>query len=852
MVLSGDAFNLHPPPTGKGRNQTNIAAKTLVYWLCVFGDMGIFEDLRYGLRALARNRAVAVVAVLSLALGIGANTTIFTLVNAVLLRPLPVEDPSTLAAVSTVDSHNPGLLLCSYLNYKDFRDQNRVFSSLLIYTTFTIDLTGHGDPQLLMAQLVSGNYFSALGVKPIIGRGFRPEEDATPGAYPVAVIGYGLWTRQFGRDPLVTARTISLNGRAFDIVGVAPPDFQGLNEMLAADVWVPMMMYQQVFPNPAWVEQRRVLMFAVAGRLKPGVSLPQAEAGIESIARELEKQYPKDNDGRSVSLTSITQAALAPKTRTMVTNVSAVLLIMSGLVLLIACANVANLLLARAAGRSKEITLRLAMGASRWRLVRQLLTESLLLAVVGGLAGLLFARWARDLVWGLRPPMFAHAGLHLDLDGRVLAYSLLVSVLTGVLFGLVPALGATRGDLATDLKERSAQPASHKPGGWNPRSVLVIFQVAFSLIALVGASLFVRSIRNAGQIDPGFDAAHLGIVVFNVGDQGYNEARGREYQNRVLELASGMPGVAAAALSRDAPFRVTSARTVLLDGQENTVSGTGRYILTTAVGLGYFRTLGIPLLRGRDLTPLDQSTSPHVAIVNQAAAAHFWPGENPLGKRLHFLGDTAPAEVVGVARNANYQTIGEKSQALIYLSLLQYYVPTSVLYIRTSGDPEAVALAVRRAMQPLDRNLLLQSESVAFTIRESLWAQRLSAGLLTVFGGLALLLATIGIYGVVSYSVSQRGREIGVRMALGATAADVQMMILGEGVRLVAIGVLLGMTIALAISRVIQSMLFVIGARDAMTFILVPSILTLVAILACWVPARRATRIDPSTALRDE
>jgi predicted permease len=814
--------------------------------------MGIFEDLRYGLRALAKNRAVAVVAVLSLALGIGANTTIFTLVNAVLLRPLPVEDPSTLAAVSTVDSQNPGLLLCSYPNYKDYRDRNQVFSSLLLYTTVTINLTGHGDPQLLMGQLVSGNYFSALGVNPMIGRGFRPEEDATPGAYPVAVISHGLWMRQFGGDPQVTSHTISLNGRAFDIVGVAPADFRGLNEMLGADVWVPMMMYPQVYPNPAWVNQRRALMFAVAGRLKPGIGLPQAQAAIGSVARELERQYPKDNAGRSVRLTSVAQAALAPKTRTIVTDVSAVLLIMSGLVLLIACANVANLLLARAAGRSREITVRLALGASRWRLIRQLLTESVVLSVIGGLGGLVVAKWARDLVWWLRPPMFSHAGLHLDLDGRVLAYSMAVSVLTGILFGIAPALRATQGDLATDLKERSGAPASHRAGSWNPRSVLVIFQVAFSLITLLGAGLFVRSIQNAAQIDPGFEASHLGIVAFNVGDQGYNEARGREYQTRVLELASAMPGVTGAALSKDAPFHVSGARTVLLDGQENTASGTGRYILTTAIGLGYFRTLGIPLVRGRDLTALDSSTSPHVAIVNEAAAAHFWPGQDPIGKRLHFLGDPAPAEVVGVARNANYQAIGEDPQAFIYLSLLQYYVPTVVMYIRTNGDPEAVALSVRHAMQPLDRNLLLQSESIGRTIRESLWAQRLCAWLLAVFGGLALLLATIGIYGVISYSVSQRVREIGVRMAMGATAGDVQVMVLREGVRLVAIGVLVGMTIAIGVSRVIQSMLFVISARDAATFVLVPSILTLVAIVACWVPALRATRIDPSTALRNE
>jgi predicted permease len=372
------------------------------------------------------------------------------------------------------------------------------------------------------------------------------------------------------------------------------------------------------------------------------------------------------------------------------------------------------------------------------------------------------------------------------------------------------------------------------------------------VIALVGAGLFVRSVRNASRIDPGFDAAHLGIVAFNVGDQGYSESRGREYQRRVLEVASAMPGVSGAALAKDTPFHVSGARTVLLEGQENTASGTGRYILTTAVGLGYFRTVGIPLLRGRDLQNLDTPTSPHVAIVNEAAAAYFWPGADPIGQRLRFLGDNAPAEVVGVARNANYQAIGEQPQAFIYLSLAQYYFPTTVLHIRTSGDPEAQAIAVRRAMQPLDPNLLLQSESVGFTIRESLWAQRLSAGLLTVFGGLALLLSTIGIYSVISYNVNQRVREIGVRMALGATAGDVQVMILREGIRLVAIGVLVGMTGAVAASRVVQSMLFVISARDAATFVLVPSILTLVAIVACWVPARRATRVDPSIALRDE
>jgi len=813
--------------------------------------MGVLEDLSYSLRALVKNRGFAVAAVLSLGLGIGANTTIFTLLNAVLLRPLPVKEPWRLAALNTLDPRNPGLWPCSYPNYQDYRDHNQVFSSLLLYSSLSLNLTGFGDPQLVMGQIVSGNYFTTLGVNAVVGRGFLPEEDASPGAYPVAVISYGLWTGQFGRDPQVTARTISLNGRAYSVVGVAPPGFQGLNELTAADVWVPMMMYQQVYPNVAWVNQRRFLLFSVVGRLKPGVSLAQAEAGLESIAQDLERQYPKDNQGRRVKLTPVSEAAISPKTRPVITSAGTVLMIISGLVLLIACGNVANLLLARAAGRGKEIAVRLALGAGRWRLIRQLLTESIVLALAGGVAGLALARWARDILWSMRPPMFTHAGVHLDVDGRVLSYNLAISVLTGLVFGLVPALRATRSDLARDLKERTGQGGS-AGGGRRTRSALVMGQVALSVVALVGAGLFVRSLRNANRTDPGFDAARLGVVAFNVAGQGYNEGRGREFQRQALERAWAVPGVKSATLAMDVPFHVSLQRTVLLEGQEDTASGKGRMTLISVVWPGYLRTVGIPILRGRDFSPLDAPTTPRVVIVNEAAAAAYWPGENPVGKRIRFFGESAPAEVVGVARNANYQTIGERPQALIYGSLIQYYFPMAVLYVRTEGDPEAVSAAVRRDVQSLDRNLLLQSESIGGILRELLWAQRLSAGLLGVFGGLALVLATIGIYGVISYSVNRRVREIGLRMALGATPASVQMLILGEGIRLVAIGVLAGMAIALGGSRAVEGMLFATSPRDAMTFVLVPSILALVAILACWFPALRATRIDPAVALREE
>jgi predicted permease len=811
----------------------------------------MLQDLKYGLRALARNPTITVVAVLSLALGVGANTTIFTLVNAVLLRPLPVDHPSTLAAVHTVDPRNPGMLLCSYPNYLDYRDRNSVFSSLLLHTVVTVNLAGHGDPQLLMGQLVSGNYFSTLGVQPVVGRGFVPEEDGAPGANPVAVIAYGLWSGQFGGDPQITSRTINLNGYPFRIVGVAPPEFHGLNELYAADLWAPVAMYQQLYPNAPMVNQRRYLGFSVAGRLKPGVGWAQAEVSLRSIARDLEREYPKDNAGRTVRLASVSDAALAPKTRTLAASAGVVLMFISACVLMIASANVANLLLARALRRNKEITVRLAVGASRWRLARQLLMESLLLSIAGGAAGLAFAGWVRDLLWSMRPPMFRHSGAHPDLDLRVMGYSLAVSILTGLLFGLVPALRATRGDLATDLKERSGQ-AAGTFRIFGARSMMLASQVAFSLIALVGAGLFVRSVQNASQINAGFDAYRLGFVAFNLGEQGYTEARGREFQNRALKAVSATPGVSSAALAKDVAFHVSMARTVLMQGQENSQTGIGRFTLTSVVGPGYFRTVGVPILRGRDFTALDTQSTPLAAIVNEVAAASFWPGQNPLGQVLHFSGDTRAAEVVGVVRRTDYQALGEDPQALIYLSLEQYYFPTAVVYVRTAGDPEAVAAAARRAIQLLDRNLVLQSESVGRTIRESLWAQRISAWLLTVFGGLALLLATIGIYGVVSFTMNQRVREIGVRMALGATVAQVRTMVLLDGFRPVAVGVVAGTLAALPAASAVRGMLFLNPARDALMFVGVPFCIVVVAILACWVPAVRATRIDPAKALRDE
>jgi predicted permease len=805
---------------------------------------GLVGDLRHALRTLGKNRGFTAVDVLSLAFGIGANTTIFTLLNALFLRPLPVRDASTLAALTTVDSRSALHAGVSYPNFRDYRERQNVFSDLLIYTPVTINLTGRGDPQLLMAHMVSANYFDLLGVPPALGRGFLPEEDISPGAVPVAVIGYAIWQRLYGGAASILSASIELNGLAYRIVGVALPGFLGLNQLAGADVFVPMAMYPKVFPAPGLVNQRAALLFGSAGRLKRGIAMTDASAGMERVAREVAEQYPNESRNRRLLLLPIAEAAIAERMRPLFTRAGAILMTIAALVLLIACGNVANLLLARAAGRNREIAVRVAMGASRVRLVRQLLTESVLLALIGGAGGLVLAAWGRDLLWSIRPPVFNHAAFRLDLDARVLLFTLAASVLTGVLFGLAPALRASRPDLAADLRDRgSASGGLHKL--WTPRSILVMIQVALSMVALTGAGLFVRSLGNAARIDTGFDAMHLGIVSFNANDQGYSEARGREYQQQAITRAAAIPGVLSAAVARDLPFHIAGIRTLQWDGTE------GRSTLTSVVFPGYFQTVGIPLLRGRDFSPLDTKSGPRVVIVNQAAAALYWPGEDPIGKQVTFAGEGLPVEVIGVVRNATYQEPGESPKPLVYLSLTQYYFPAAVLYVRTAGDPGPVIAAVKREVQSLDHNFLLQAETLQTSMRDLLWAQRLSAALLSAFGAVGLVLATIGIYGVIAYSVRQRTREIGIRVAMGATVANVQRMVLLEGIRLVAIGAVAGAVITLAVSGAAETLLLNTG-RDVFTFTLVPSILGLAGILASWIPAIRAAKIDPAIALRDE
>jgi len=784
---------------------------------------------------------------LSLALGIGANTTIFTFINAILLRPLPVEDPASLATVFTLDPKIPGDLGCSYPNYKDYRDRNRAFSSLLAYLTVVGSLTGGDAPRRIIFQMVSGNYFQTLGVTPIAGRVFLPEEDTVPGAYPVAIISHALWQREFGGDAHIAGRTIEVNGQPLRIIGVAPRGFQGVNLLNPVDIWVPMMMFEQMNPGTPWLNQRRGLFFNVVGRLGKGIGIRSAETEMQVLSQALASEYPRENEGRRARLVPLGESLVNPTTLSLMTRSGAVLMIVTGLVLLIACANVANLLLSRAAGRNKERAVRLALGASRWRLVRQLLTESCALALAGGLLAVPLASWARQLLWAVRPPLLGAAALPNELDSRVLLFTLAVSFVTGIVFGVLPALHATRLDLATDLKERTGHSGS---GERRMRWVLVAAEIGFCVVALVGASLFLRSLEDARRLDTGFQTDHLAMIAFNFADLRYTAAQGRELETRMLERAAAVPGVSAAAFSKDPLFHVTVARTVMVEGDPE--AGQGRVALASPVSPNYLRTVGIPLLRGRDFTPLDVANRPRVAILNEAAAARYWPQQDPIGRRFRLFGENDAVEVVGVARNAEYLALDESPQALIYTPLEQDFGLSAALIIRTAGDPERALADVTREVQALEPHLRLTANTVRAGIMATVWLQRLSAILLGSFAGLALVLAGVGIYGVISYSVEQRGREIGIRMALGATPAVIELQIFREMLQVVAAGVLGGLAVAWGAARAVRSLLIVTSPFDVVTFLLVPALLAIVAILACWFPVLRATRIDPASALREE
>jgi putative ABC transport system permease protein len=819
----------------------------------------LWQDVRFGFRSLATNPAFTLVAMLSLALGIGANTAIFTVTNAVFLSPIPVREPSRLMRIETSDratkTSNPALdrTPVSILNYEDFRAQNDVFTDVSAFIPFGATLSGAGDPQPLPVQLVSANYFDLLGVRAMLGRTFLPDEDKKPGGNPVCVLSHSLWTRQFGADSNLVGRTITLNSVPYTVAGVMPPNFKGTFTVGDPDViWIPLSMHSQVLSGPAETlyNNRRMRLANLFGRLKPGVEPAQAAAQLKTIASRLEREYPLANDGRTAVVSPLAEGVLGGLPRDTLLIAAIALSGVVGMVLLIACFNLANMLLARAARREKEMGIRTALGAGRGRLIRQLLTESLLLAAGGGLGGLLMARWGSELLWSFRPSFLVAQAVNLRLDPRVLGFTLAITLLTGLVFGLAPAIRASTPHLNEVLKTGGRGNTAHMHAGL--RSTLVISQVAFTMVALASAGLFIRSMQNVQRVDLGFEARNFFTFGMDLSTLRWTPEQGRTFQRQVLDRMRALPGVEAAALSSNAPIGGGLLRTVLTPEQAAAPNPRGALAGIDTVSPEYFATLHIPLRNGRAFTDFDRAETAPVIVINQAAARIFFPGEQAVGKRLKFLGEDFMREVVGTCGDTVTVTIGETPQPVIYVPLAQDYQPFLSVDVRTRTAPEAMLSAAVAEVHRLNSSLALAvPQTVQQLIGTGLWAPRMGAALFGIFGLLGLLLAAIGIYGVMAYMVAQRTNEIGIRMALGAARTDVLGMVVQQALRLALAGILIGLAGGLLITRLMSNLLFSVSAADPLTYSAVSLVLAAAAFTAAWIPAWRASGIDPVTALRD-
>jgi putative ABC transport system permease protein len=814
----------------------------------------LLQDVRYGVRMLMKRPGFTFVAVLALALGIGANTAIFSVVNAVLLRPLPFKEPERLVMVwGSAPQLGFDVLPATAAESLDWREQNKVFDQVAAFKSWAWTMTGTGGPEQIWGARVNANLFPALGVKPILGRTFLPEEDRV-GGNKVVVMGQGLWQRSFGSDPSIIGRTIELSGQSYTVVGIMPQGFKfpGGENMLSGLQFSPKTeMWEPLALTDKELSERGTHNLAVIARLKAGATFAQAQAEMSSIALHLSEQYPKFNKGIGIKL--------VPLHEQVVGDVRPALLILLGtvgFVLLIACANVANLLLARAASRSREIAIRTALGASRLRVVRQLLTESVLLALVGGFCGLLLALWGIDALGAFIPENIPRAG-EIGVDGRMLGFTLVISLLTGLIFGLAPALQASRSDVNESLKE-GARGASAGLGRNRFRSLLVIAEVALALMLLIGAGLLMRSFQRLQQVDPGFDAKNvlaMEIVLPFVAPSNYTKPEQQaEFFHQAVERTSALPGVQAAALVSSLPLSGAFESTdLVIEGQPPPPDGEGPQADYTMVSADYFRAMSIPLMKGRAFTERDRKDSPQVLIVNDALAHRYWPGEDVIGKRLTIGFEKTPREIVGIVGDVKQTSLDAETPLAVYLPYQQFPYPGMTMVVRTSTDTSSITAAVRREVQTIDRNVPVSNiRSMEQVISTSVSQRRFSMTLLGIFALVALLLSAVGIYGVMAYSVSERLHEIGIRIALGARSRDILKMVLGQGMILTLIGIAVGLIGALALTRLMSSLIYGVTATDPLTFAGVALTLGIVALLACYIPARRATRVDPMEALRDE
>src|SRR5262245_16216472 len=815
----------------------------------------LIHDLRYGARMLMKKPGFTLIAVITLALGIGANTAIFSVVNAYLFKPLPVREPGRLVVLASKDQRSESPHGTSYLNYTDIRNQREVFADVIAYVPDIVSLNVDGEAERGMIELVSGDYFAMLGVEAAHGRVFAPDEGRTIGSSPVIALSYGYWQRRFGGAVSAIGKTMKVNNQPFTIIGVAPESFPGTEPILTVNAYAPLMMKAQLHQNQQdTFTQRGLDGFRVMGRLAPGVSLAQAGAAMETLARDIARQYPEDFKELSFLVVPETKARPWIGASAFIPRMAAILMTLVGLILLIACANVSNLTLSRAAMRKKEMAIRGALGSSRFRLIRLLLSESALLGLLSGVAGAVIALWATNLLSSVRMATDNPVKFDARPDWRVFLFLLGAALGAGVIAGLVPAFRSSRFNLGPSLKEGGRE-SSSGGGSHRLRNALVVSQVAASLLLLVCAGLFLRSLQAARRIDLGFRRDNVLMFSVDTELQSYDRQRGQQFYKQLLDRLKELPRVRSAGLGTHIPLVgwVPTTEVFLPDrgqlAKEDSVN-----TLANRVSADYFETLNIPVLKGRAFTARDDETAPRVTVINETMAGAYWPGQNAIGRQIRLNRGGPPLEIVGVVKNSKYGSIGEEPRPCIYLPFAQNYKSASILFLRTEGDPAAVTAAARQVVSALDQDMPVYDLKTMNTHLNgiALLFVRAGAALVGGFGLLGLLLAEIGLYGVISHSVGQRTHEIGIRMALGAQAGDMLRMALRQGMILTLIGLAAGLAAAFAVTRVMSSLLYGVTATDPLTFFLISLLLASVALLACYLPARRATKVDPIEALRQE
>jgi len=806
------------------------------------------HNLTFAFRRLRSSPGFTAAAIVTLALGIGANTTIFSLVNAVVFRPFGVERQNELVSLNmrTSKAQFPTI---SYPDYKDYRDRNSVLSGLAMYRFIAVSMShGAGKNERLWGYEVSGNYFDMLGVQPIRGRMLHPEDDVKRGGHPLAVISYGCWLARFSGDPDIGGKKVKIGGLEYSIVGVTPPSFIGTELVYTPEIFIPQAMGEQL-EQTKWMDDRGNANGFAIGRLKPGVSLKSAEAAINTIATQLGREYPKDNAGVAIVLSPPGMAGNF--LRGAITGFSAVLMVVAGMVLLIACVNLASLLLARATDRRKETAIRLALGASRGQLLRQLLTESLILSIAGGAAGILLAYWLNDLVNAWRPPVDVPVVPHVAMDARVLLFTAGVTLLTGLLFGLAPALQSTRASLVGAIKNDAP---SDRLRRLNLRDILVATQVALSVVLLIGSILVVRSLQHALSLNLGFEPQHAAVLSYDFAAQGYDEERSRQFQRRLLDKVRALPGIKAAGIIDGLPLTLNISNSgVFFEGKPEPRAGdvpiANMYFITP----GYLQAMQTRLIAGRDLDQRDTQNAPLVALVNEAFVRQLLPGEDPVGKRYRHRTDGKWIQIAGVVEDGKYRSLGETPSPTVFEAIQQNWSPGQTLVVRSPlAETETVRL-LRSAVAELDPSLTVFNDgSLTSALGLALFPAKLVAVVLASFGLLAVVLASTGVYGIMAYAVSRRTREIGIRMALGAAPSQVARVVLARTAKLLAAGITIGFALAFATGQFFGQILYDISAHDPLTYLCAIVLMAVVAFVACWVPARRAIKTDPLMALRTE